>query len=117
MTRNSNTLELHVELVFVTSTNLDSAPPPTLYSWIFSFALSYLTSCKQFEYVGITATSVEILPSLRSAATHPVAQLSPLPKVTLTAYTRNFDVSAACHESVFLTLAFVQSDVVIVNAI
>ena len=73
MTRNSKVLLAQVELVFVTSTNLASAPPPTLYSWIFSFALSYRTSCKQVEYVGITATSVEILPSLRSAATPHVA--------------------------------------------
>jgi len=35
----------------------------------------------------------------------------------LIAYTRSFETKAACHERVFLTLAFVQSDELIVNAI
>ena len=53
MTRNSNILELVAELVFANSVIADPADPPTSKIFIFSFALSYTTSLKMSEYVGI----------------------------------------------------------------
>jgi len=73
MTRNSNIFELVAELVFASSVIAEPAEPPTSKILIFSFALSYTTSLSILLYVGITATSVDILPSLRSADTPPVA--------------------------------------------
>ena len=64
-----------------------------------------------------SATIVDILPSLRSADTPPVAYASEAPKVTLIAYIRSLDTNAAWTDKVFLTLAFVQSVVLIVKAI
>jgi len=62
---------LVVELVFATS--VSALPEPLPNSLIFSFALSYTTTWRALLYVGITATSVDILPSLRSADTPLVA--------------------------------------------
>ena len=81
MTRNSKIFELVAELLFANSVIAEPVEPPTSKILIFSFALSYTTSLKMSEYVGITATSVDILPSLRSADTPPVAYASEAPKV------------------------------------
>ena len=72
MTRNSNTL-FAIEVEFATSANTAPAEPPTEKSLIFSLALSYSTLYVESVYSGITETSVEIHPSLRSAATPLVA--------------------------------------------
>ena len=116
MTRNSNTFEFTNAEEFGTSAKILPFPEPVK-ALIFSLVLSYCTTSFESVNVGITATSVDILPSLRSADTPLVAYASEAPKVTLIAYTRSFETKAACHERVFLTLAFVQSDELIVNAI
>ena len=75
MTMNSNIL-FAILVLLANSAKAAPAEPPTVKSLIFSLALSYSTLYVESVYSGITATSVDILCSFRSADTPLVAYAS-----------------------------------------